>query len=275
MSTRSAGLFKSFNKTFTLDEGSLRKLNGTLKEYAQKLGTEYIVRFTAYRQDDSFYETEDVETILADENCKTRKIKRLLLRITKGGSPSVPLKDDSSVTFVDFDMTDSKPIRIQIRSENRDWCYLLLQDIEVTVEKVTQGRLSILLRHPLFSLVLAIVVAIALPLFFYYSFGWLSYAQFKALKPASDPNFSIADAYRSLAFQLRLVHIFLAAFVLLMLLVALRIDNLIKRLSIGPVFYWGDQIVACDRKRDILQKLFWGVIVALIITWLGARYFVR
>lgn len=76
-----AGIIKEYDKRFLLDEGKLRKMSEILDSYSRKLDKETELKYTIVRDDNSFYETEEIDDILSEDNSNGKQINKLYISI--------------------------------------------------------------------------------------------------------------------------------------------------------------------------------------------------
>ena len=219
MSAPLSGVHKSYRKTFKLDEGSLRKLTETLREHIKKLSEKDCqIRYTAYRADEYFFETDELDKVLEDDNSKSRRIRRLLIRIIeKDESSDLDTKEDRSLALIDFDVDDSKPIRVTVRGNDRDWCFLLAEDIDAQIDRTTGGRLKALLSAEWASFFFPLIFSAVITITGAWAFFEATVPEKAVLEP-TDPKFDLANAYHGLLFNIRIVYFVLAGFLMLSLI---------------------------------------------------------
>lgn len=271
MSQPLSGIHKSYGQTFKIDEGALRKITETLRDHIKKLPEDsHHIRYTAYRADESFYETDQLDKILADDNSKSRRITRLILRIIEKKEADLDSKEDKSITLIDFDSDDSKPVRVQVRGPERDWCFLLAQDLDAQIERITAGRVKALLSATWANVIVGLLLAASIT-------SSAAYIYFKVSMPSSvildtaNPGFDLKSAYAGIVFNIRMVYFVLGGFLIFILLGVFDVTKLLKKMLCGCVFYWGDEIEIYDRKRNWGRNIFWIVIVGLILSYVGGK----
>lgn len=271
MSEPLSGVHKAYGQTFKLDEGSLRKISDTLRDHLKKLPEKpFHIRYTAYRADESFYEVDDIDKVLTDDNSKSRRINRLLVRVLEKSESDLDTKDDKSLVMIDFDIDDSKPVRVNVRGPDRDWCFLLAQDLDAQIERIIAGKIKTLLSARWSDLVIGLLLSAALSSAAAWIFFKSTVPENAVLDP-SDPNFDIPNAYHGILFNIRIVYFVLGGFLLFILLGVLSLSNILKRLLCSCVFYWGDEVEAYDRRKAWGRNIFWIVIVGLIISFIAGK----
>lgn len=266
-----SGIQKTYGQTFKLDEGALRKITQILRDHVAKLpGNSYHIRFTAYRGDESFFEIDDLDKILSDDNAKSRRINRLTIRVMEQKESNPDTKEDKSLAFIDFDVDDSKPVRVHVRGQDRDWCFLLAQDIHAQIERVTAGKIKALLSASWANLAIGLALSIAITV----GAAWLFFKTTvppNTLLDSSDPSFSLPHAYQGLVFNIRIVYFVLGGFLLFILFGFFDCSRLLKRMIGASVFYWGDEIEAYERRKTWGRNIFWIIIVGLILSYAGGK----
>lgn len=244
------------------------------------------INYLVVREDESFYDTSDLDVVLADDNSIGKVIKKLKIRLVVekeiskkpvGGSRKGLMlvreeKQEIVVIFfnsakVDDEFKSEPSIGIAITEENRDWCFLLADELDAQIKRSLKGYFKYL-RTGAIDPVLAGLLVIA-------SIIWVPY-----LVPSSTLT---AKEIESLSTDDRVKHIlelltqqqnftgqfFMYALVLIVIVFFIIIFNPIARLSklLGrSVFYWGDMIGVYDGYKKRMAQYKWGIGIALIIS---------
>lgn len=69
-----AGNYRDYPNNFYLAETNIRKIHAVMEEYANKLEAGAYVSIYLARENDSFFETKDLEKIFNDENTSSLRI---------------------------------------------------------------------------------------------------------------------------------------------------------------------------------------------------------
>lgn len=275
MSNQQAGITKEYRRSFRLDEGSLRKIAEILRTHLAKLKEKnqedkHAIVFTVYSLEDSFYETASIEAVLSDDNSKSRRIQRLVIRIASPLANSLDPKDDRSICMIDFDQDDPCPARFQILYQDRDWCYLLAQDLHAQMDRVTEGRLESIMSRRSTAVGLGLLISAGVGVIGYRMHGTIWPPPETINLPTSEV-FGTKDLYYALSSDIRAVYYTLGSVVILLLLGIFSPTSLVRKALCGSVFYWRDQIPANDRLENLRRNIFWGVLVAAIVGYVINR----
>jgi hypothetical protein len=285
-----AGVKKDYYKHFHLDEAKLRKIAEILSEHAKKLTdvkTDLIYRVE--RCDERFYETSNIEDVLADDNSIGRQIECLKIRVqaSQAGSVAEPANEANvvgngntlvqhiaivgqhrtlaTVTFRDitkglrekpFDIAGAC-VQVEVEEKGRDWCFVLADDLDAQIERTLTVRA--LRRGYAYLDIMAslILLMVMIPLLF-------SVLSVRQLIPTDISGLSMNDKVTLLLERnLRtLFFLFFSFTIISFLVMTLRpISWTLTRLS-HPCFHWGDMTEVCASRQARMTQIKWGLIAA-------------
>lgn len=266
-----AGSHKLYERNFKLNEAHLRKIHSVIDVYCKKLEEPSDVIIHIIREDESFYETLDIETILIDENIEGKSIKSLSLEITsktdEGNDKSSKRKNTKAI--VEFDLDDNASIRVITSHNSRDWCFLLVDELDTQIQRIIKNKSrSFVPSHlidPLFGFIL---VAAGLVWFAFQKQKEKVDIEALMLKGMEDKinylvintaEFNNSNTYMFLP-------VFFAALLFVILLVSYKPFSKLLKLTNQSVFYWGDMISLYDATLQKESRIKWGIIVGFVVS---------
>ena len=273
---KKAGIFKEYKKNFLLDEGKLRKFYDVISAHAKKLSEPCLIKISVRREDDSFYETPDIEEVVADENAAGRTIKLIAMELhRKPQSQDEPGQTDldrkKAYVILIFDRYGKEKVAFHIQGKNRDWCFLLADELDSQVCRVltTSQIFGVFSSYLLDPIVFFSLGAIAL---FYFIF--LS-SHLSPILNADQIQSMTIDARTQKLLELAvekhsqsgwLLPITMIVMALVLAFLGFRpISRIMEKMS-RSVFYWGDIISVHDAFERRVLQIKWGVIVAFIVS---------
>jgi hypothetical protein len=241
-----SGISKKYKRAFILTPDDLTRISGAVERSAKDLGYATRVVYHVERSDDRFYETPNCEDVLADSNVADRSIKTLgiELRDARDDRPPQPWEKDQ-IAFVAFLKQSSNSVHIGIHHENPKWALLLADELVPLVQRTQRAK-----KVPtwlLASSLIALSLLVHLQLSHILALSWI-------------PDGTL---------PLTRVALWISCLLLLFAIRAPR-DSWVSRVF-GPVcvFAWGDEADRAQAREAIRDKVFWAVIVALIVGILG------
>lgn len=275
--TERAGILKKYTQNFFLDEAKLRKIDSVLREHASKLKEKTFLTYYIERENDSFYETHDIEEVLKDDNSPGAAITALVMKVHKTDSgddqPRKPQSEKKPIASVEFFPLKDSKVGFSVTEKERGWCFLLADEIEAQIKRVFTPGTFLFLRRRIFDLII------------FFSFAmvamWWGIKVIRHTLPRFTPQ-EIASmslegrTQKILELLTRQVSMFdwllpLSWFVMVLVMVMplLRpFSRLVEKLR-RPVFYWGDMMQVHDRFERKSQRIKWGIVVALAVTIVG------
>ncbi len=286
MATKQAGISKEYYGGFVLDGAKLRKIADVLSTYGQRLSPPVNVTYEVHRKDDSFYSTNDINTVLSDDNSNSKAINRLYLRLVREQSQQIDtaLGSTKGVARICFGENESlrkfsaqPEIWFQIVEADRDWCFLLADEVDAQIKRIRYKR-AFRLPHRLLDFFAPVMLFAAAPL-------WMlgrSTAPIPALS-LNDVKVMSTDEKLQTIFMLEVQNTTLntrayvwgtlAIFaVLFLMLLAIEYRPVTRFLNLlnQPVFYWGDMISRYDRQQKLSSNIKWVVIIGFGISLLAS-----
>ncbi|WP_282130367.1 hypothetical protein [Pseudoalteromonas aliena] len=270
METR-AGSHKLYERNFSLTEAHLRKIHSVMDTYSNKLKESSDVIIHIIREDESFYETLDLETILVDENTEGKSIKSLTMEIrskTEEGNDKSS-KRKNTKALVEFELDYNATIRVITSHHSRDWCFLLVDELDTQIQRIIKKKSRSFVPLHLIDLFLGLILIAA-------GLVWFAFLKQKEkvdvealmLKGVDDKlNYLVsvtADYNNSNTYMV--LPVFFGAMLLVMLLVSFKPLSKLLRLTSLSVFYWGDMISIYDASIQKEVRIKWGVIVAFVVS---------
>lgn len=147
-----AWLFRDYEKNFMLDETKLRKIIEVLRDYSEKLKENVCLVYTVEREDNSMYETKNIDEILSEDNSPEKVIMSLTVELKKdipeNNEEKILEKDRRPVVVIQFNRNNENKVRIMVSGEERDWCYLLTDALDAQIKRVLKSKVpSFLLKR--------------------------------------------------------------------------------------------------------------------------------
>ncbi|MGB2578708.1 hypothetical protein AAIR98_000627 [Elusimicrobium simillimum] len=260
-----AGFSKEYPQNFFLNEQKLRKIIDVITDHTKKLNTPFRIQYKVFRDNDSFYESESLDELLSDDNTLSKKIRKIsiYLYITE---PKKEEKNETNILALSFGKRREIPILLDVEYSNKQWCFILLDDLDTQIKRTLKnsfhfsgtifGAIDVLAFFLLTALIIALAISnamISIPenIFNLPLEDKIDYL-IRATAPFKPTNkFSI--------FAGTLLGIIPFSF-----LVFSPISKGLKFFS-SSTFYWGDERVYFDKKQKIINYIFFGVILTIII----------
>lgn len=270
METR-AGSHKLYENNFCLSEAHLRKIHSVMEAYSAKLSESSDVIIHIVREDESFYETLDIETILIDENTERKSILSLSMEIiskTEEGNDKSH-KRKNTKALVEFDLKYNAHIRVVTSHNSRDWCFLLVDELDTQIQRIIKNKSRSIVNGRLLDASFGILSFIALSI-------WFAFRKHKEAidveallqKGVEDKvNYLVEVTARADNSE---VYLFIPGLFIGMLFFIFLIDynplSKLLKLTNLSVFYWGDMISTYDASIQKRSRIKWGVIVAFVVS---------
>lgn len=265
-----AGNYKEYPNHFQLTETHLRKIHSVLEEYAAKIDTEAFVSIYIARENDSFFETRNLETIFTDENTSGKSIKTLTMEIIVAPEDGKESSEkERSKSYIAFTKDKDTRIRFWTSYKERDWCFLLLDELDTQVQRIIKNKPTSIIK----AKVIDLAVALLLLSIFMGVVVWNSVDS--QLDLQSIMTYSMEEKIDFLVEQQveknNIKSIWFIPGLALMMLIFLfvlefkPITKLVKA-SNTSVFYWGDMVAVYDSYIQKLTRIKWSVIVAFVVS---------
>lgn len=254
----SAKIDAKFSRGFFLSEEALTKIENVVQQRLSQ-GANYIHKFDAHRVDDAVTTyNKAADLISSEENSKRNAIKGLDFE-------AVSDTGKVSLSFARADKT-----KLVIESPDRDLALLLSADLkeylksEVLVKRFAfiSGLIENKATFPLLMTITLIPMLVAI--------AWTDRPEVINLSKASvdeklDYLVNIGNA------RLGLENGFPAYIVLFPFIVIIMLFILSSSIVYPAyTFYWGKEISRYDSARSVRGKIFWVVVVGLVISLIGA-----
>lgn len=229
-----AGIYREYDAPFYLDESRLRKIANIIQLYAGKLrGEEIDVLYYVYRENNSYYETSDIETVLSDENGNGKKIDTLVIHIANK-------KDNKDFFYIEFRSAKDQ-IRFNIHFKDRDWCYLFADEMENQINRIVKAK-------PFFIRIGKSFIKITTGIGLLSIVGLLLYGN----------EIIVSKYFRKDMFMIVIAFGFILG-------CFFEPHKHINKLA-PSIFYWGDMIEVHDKLLSNYNNIKWGIGVAALVS---------
>ncbi len=219
-----------------------------LEKHAKELKFPTKVIFRVEREDNRFYEVDDLAEVVSDPNVDGRKVTSLSIKLVKQYEDEGDVFHYGDIASVYFVMEPANKvyaildngIRFEVDNNNKNWSLLLADALEPQVERVINS--SKVPRFPVVGLFLVAIYAAAKGLsLLEKNEGEVVMRFFSAMIIVSGCAFFIANLRGS--------------------------SQLISKL-IGPesAFLWGQQEERFNSREERRKNIFWGVFVAFVVS---------
>lgn len=111
------------------------------------------------RENDSFFETTNIEKIFSEENTSGKEIKSLSLDIvTKNEEVNSSKKKEKAI--IAFNGSSEKDVKINIITtyKSRDWCLLLIDELDGQVKRILKGKAVSLTKAKILDFIFALAL---------------------------------------------------------------------------------------------------------------------
>jgi len=274
---KKAGIYKEYKKHFLVDEGKLRKLYNIIREYGDKLAVPYLIKMTVRRMDKSFYETTEIDEVLADENADGRTIEFITMELHRKAESNDNIKETdfdrrkASIILI-LDRHDKEKVFFSIQGKNRDWCFLLADELDSNIRRVLT-KSPILGNYPLAFVDLFVFIVLTGLLLFYLAFSitttppTLSVDQILSMTIDARTQKLLEMAVNRDSDILWFGPIMLVITAVMMTFIGLRpFSRLFAKMS-RSVFYWGDVAPLHDAFEKRVSLIKWGVFIAFLVSF--------
>lgn len=261
-----AGLNKRFSHHFILDESKLRKIVDTIRTSALKTSIKTKITFHISTEDKAFFSTVDINRLLDYENPKGKEIDTLHIELRS----EIDNEDTELLAHFALSRSREDKITISITGPDRDWCFILGEELETQAKRTHTYKDRPWLQSGLADVLLGIsIVAMAM-----LALAILNPTQ--ALGDTSDiskiltstleqkVNWLIEQQARKSKLALSLAPI--AAIFPLMILVQTKPIAALSRLLQRSTFYWGDAKNRHDTHIELMKNVKWVVIIGFVIS---------
>jgi hypothetical protein len=251
-------LNKVYKENFVLSVEKLNAIVKKIEEHLKKKKNDTELVYKVERFQESLLETNDIQDVLSDDNAKGKEIFFLEIQalskdITQNLDPLCILKFNSR----------SKDIQVEllIQDADKSWCNILYKDLDIYIKR----SLTSLKSKSIINFVLS-YFAKTLPILLF-SICLILYYLSKPKRNYLIENASVA----MLAFDLMACMLGLLLFYELVN-AFIPFEKWRYFLVNDSAFYWGDQIEIHDKKKNLKANIFWGIIVAFIVSVLASFF---
>ncbi len=251
-----------FENGFVLDEGRLRKVAEILMARQKQFGADCRLTFKVYRSDTLTYTTEDLEQILREDNGGWSRLVRLTFSIQAS---------DFSLSL-DFDEDGT---RLHIEGNDRDVVFLVFSEIKQYLSsEVNTVRIKGYKVRNLLSSAFLLCGAVYSIASFARVFGETPFPADTVLQSQDlqlKLNFLVESISRQ--FGTPFMSIFYVLLAVVVIYEVFFASKLLKRpleyLFPSNIFLIGKEIQRNTRRQSLRQNIFWGVIIASVISLLA------
>jgi hypothetical protein len=266
-----SGISKEHDQGFILDEGKLRKIVEIIDQHSAKKPKKPTTEFTVYRQDDSFYMTSSVDAVLVDDNAPGKKILALVIDLIGDPDTKPQSKEPPRLCRLRFRTHRQPNVDFVISDPDRDWCFLLAEDLGNQLQRILRPKKFPWLRRNPIVLemgVLFILIAITLAIMGYHALQGTP-----GLSDAQIARLTIDEKITKLLIINRyggqgLIGMAIGSALMIFVLIAVEWRPITKLLNWfdRSFFYWGDEKQSFDRYTDRITRVKWGVIIAFLVS---------
>jgi len=269
-----AGIKKEYdNKHFLVDEAKFRKVCDVIHEHAKRLDYETSLTIYVEREDSSYYETKNIDEVVADDNVAGKEIRTILVELNKdisGEEKETRETDRKPVVYLALTRKRDPNVVFLVSGEKRDWSFLLADELDSQIQRflVPHNLKWLTSTFANFSVVFIFGAIILMWLIWFInpSAGTLTVEQIRKLSNEEAIRKCLellSRRYAGIEYAAPGGMIFTA---LMLGLVELRpVSRLASKLS-KSVFYWGDMITVRDRFVTKMTHWKYGVIGAFIVS---------
>lgn len=160
-----SGIYRTYDKSFVLNEDTLRRLEGVLRQHMNQYPEPLELVYRVEREDSRFFESFDLDDVLSDSNISGKRITLLQLSVrTMPNDSSNHGHAISEVAKVRFSKQTSissygKHVSLQIASSDKTWALLLADALEPQIER------AFVIKDPPRTLILLFLISICILIF--------------------------------------------------------------------------------------------------------------
>lgn len=232
----------TFEGTFAIDESNFRRL---VRELQKIVGSRPQISYKVQLKNGITYETKDLSDIFDEENTGDKKIKRVNIELESGQYSSANYKEVS----VDLGAWSSDKISFSISGPDRDWVLVAQSKIEERIYRIRQWYWPI---HKISSGLGGVI-----------SFFLIYILLFLMLLKIKDQLILSKGVLELTAYSL-----FVPSFIL-----SYSSSKIVDWLFPAFAFEVGEEIKRMDGVRKLRERLFWTIIVGLMVSLIASRLF--
>ena len=269
-----AGLRKEYKKHFTIDEAKLRRIADIIREHSKKLEDKTYLKFYVERENDAFYETQNIDEVLADDNVLGQSIRIVLIELLKE-TPDVsngnkPESEQKLLAYIAFSRFRNIKVGFFVADKDRDWCFLLADELDTQINRLLK-------KVPFLFIPLESIDIIT-----FFGLGGLILGYLIFLASQTPPAFTLEEI-KAMSIDERTVEvlslavngqsasgyiapIMLIGVALIFILISLKpVERILGKLS-RSVFYWGDMAQLHNQFESWIFRLKWGICIAFVVS---------
>jgi len=241
-----SGIQKQSRKHFNLKEDDIRRIEEILNKAAKDLSHETAVVYHVKRKDSRFYETINLDDVLADPNISSHEIASINIELRNADPQREPRDwEDDWIVMLEFVLGDKYPVELMIFGEKKGWALLLADELMPQVERTElKNGISDYLLLPLYASVA------------FLGFRFLSSLQYSS---------KIAPGLLYTG-QVLIVLAALATSFVTLDKGKQRAGWLRKLLGPESVFAWGGQASIFDKRQRVRTAILWTVIIGFLVS---------
>ena len=247
----SSGISKKFKNRFLLEEDDLRRIEGVLVKAQSNYEEPLLLAYHVEREDDRFFQTHEIDEVLADPNVKQRRITviGIVLESLSQSFPSGARAERVVSIWFNADEHDgyfSPPVEIRISSPNKTWALLLADELEPQIIRTFKVK-----SLPVWTLLLPAVL--------------LAYGIYKStITLGVPPAKSLILSILGTVFIASLISVFT------FLSRANAVTPwLYKSFSGSSHFLWGDEPFSYAKREKLRSNLFWSIFIGFFVSLLA------
>lgn len=261
----SSGYIKSYQNSFRIGMKNIEKISAILEKNISLIEEPSQIRFYIEREDNSFFETNEIEKILYNENTKGRLINKLSISLRKIDSSS---EKGSMFAAIIFDKKKDEKISIVASNESDEWCKLIFDELDIQAKRIFKNRFILDSSIKYIDLAIGII-------------GMFTIFSFRLNKidgmPIDDLNHLLQSgveekinylvekhAIIDTSFSSHYYFIWIFAVLFMFSFVIFEpTKKILKRLNISA-FYWGDMEEIYDKEEKNKEQIKW-LAISLIL----------
>jgi hypothetical protein len=270
---------KQYEDGFLLSEQDVRRLYQIMVDAAEKVSpAAHQTEIHARLENGSIYELGSVDEVISADNTGQRSIEYLSICLLPTHHPD----EQDWRLLIKFQRPRNRfhyitPISIQVEGTSRDWVVLAASELDERARIVRRTNLTRLFNKPYMPAIL-LIACIFLGALFLISFPkpTPAYAELERLYQAGKvlnpiEAMLILEKAKSSTARIDSFSMYVLALLIAALTLSLGIPKLAQWLSSPYVFYWGDGMIAHQRKRNFVF-IVWTVVVLGVFVGVLSSY---
>lgn len=245
----SSGIERDQKGHFLLEEDGLRRIVEVIEAKSKSLPQKTAIVYFVRRKDDRFYETSDLNDVLADPNNSNRRIEHLSIELRRT-DPTQPIEawERNWIVNVTFTIEKESRVKFTIASDDRNWSLLLADALEPQVAR-TRGAQQ---------------VPSLLLLVFYAALAAFLYAGVPRLQSGLGLYWEAAKNFEGLALM-GLVFVALGS-------VGERNYFVAKIFGPESCFSWGEEAKVREKRLEWRKNVTWAIVIGFFVSVASTVY---